>query len=232
MAGYTISDKLMAAAIEDRGTPHPWPVIPADRTALVVIYMQNYFMAPSSQGEAETARDIVPSINRLAAAMRQRGGRVVWVQTTTTDTRHSWSVRHELLSPERAEIRLQAMEFAAEGFALWPTLDVRPEDVSVVKTLYSAFAPGSSDLPARLKSEGVEYVLIAGTYTNVCCQASAQDAMMLNFRTVMVPDCNAASSPEAHTAALDNFFEFFGDVLNADEVIARLQLSKTKAAAA
>jgi nicotinamidase-related amidase len=51
------------------------------------------------------------------------------------------------------------------------------------------------------------------------------------FSTVMVPDCNAASTPEAHAAALDNFFEFFGDVLNTDEVIARLETSKKTAAA-
>jgi|SRR5580704_1236974 nicotinamidase-related amidase len=231
MADYTISDKLMAIAVDERGTPHPWPVIPANRAILVVIDMQNYFMAPGSQGEAESGREIVSSINRLAAAMRERGGRVVWVQTTTTNTRRSWSVRHELLSPKRAEVRLQAMEFGADGFALWPTLDVRPEDLNIVKTLYSAFAPGSSDLPARLKNDGIEYVLIAGIYTNVCCQASAQGAMMHNFRTIMVSDCNASSSQEAHTAALDNFFEYFGDVLNTNEVIARLEAKRSTAAA-
>jgi isochorismate hydrolase len=110
-------------------------------------------------------------------------------------------------------------------------LDVRPEDLNIVKTLYSAFAPGSSDLPARLKNDGIEYVLIAGIYTNVCCQASAQGAMMHNFRTIMVSDCNASSSQEAHTAALDNFFEYFGDVLNTNEVIARLEAKRSTAAA-
>lgn len=231
MVDYTLAEKLIAGAIEARGTLHPWRNFPADRTALVVIDMQNYFMAPSSQGEAATARDIVPSINRLAGVVRERGGRVIWVQTTTTNTRASWSVRHELLSPERADIRLRAMELGAEGFELWQTLDIRTEDARIIKTLYSAFVQGSSDLPIRLKNDGIEYVLIAGTYTNVCCQASAQDAMMLNFRTIMVSDCNAASSPEAHAAALDNFFEFFGDVLNTDEVIARLEPSKKTAAA-
>ena len=231
MAEYKISDQLLKVVLEDRGVPHPWRRIPAERSAFVVVDMQNYFMAPSSQGEAATARDIVPAINRLAKSLRERGGRVVWVQTTTTNTRAAWSVRHELLSSEKAEIRLQAMELGADGFALWPTLDIRPEDMRVIKTLYSAFAPGSSDLPARLRSEGVDHVLIGGTYTNVCCQASAQDAMMQNFRTIMVPDCNAASTPGAHAAALDNFFEFFGDVLSTDEVIASLKPGRKTAAA-
>jgi len=231
MAKYSISEKVAAATVEDRGRPHPWPNIPADRAALVVIDMQDYFMAPTSQAEAATARDIVPSINRLANALRERGGRVIWVQTTTRDTRLSWSVRHELLTPERAEIRLKAMELGAKGFELWPSLDIHAEDTRIIKTLYSAFVQGSSDLTTRLRKDGIEYVLIAGTYTNVCCQTSAQDAMMLNFRTIMVSDCNAGSSPEAHAAALDNFFEFFGDVLDTDEVIARLEAGKRTAAA-
>ena len=123
-----LPDALIAAAIADRGKAHPWDTIPVARTALIVIDMQNYFVAPSSQGEAETARDIVPAINRLAAALRERGGRVIWIQNTTTNTREAWSVRHELLSPEKAETRLAAMELDAEGFQLWPTLDVRAED--------------------------------------------------------------------------------------------------------
>jgi ureidoacrylate peracid hydrolase len=231
MAEYSISEKVIAATMEDRGRPHPWPSIPAERAVLVVIDMQDYFMAPTSQGESAAARDIVPSINRLAGALRERGGRIIWVQTTTRDTRQSWSVRHELLTPERAEIRLQAMEPGAKGFELWPSLDVHEEDSRVLKTRYSAFVQGSSDLATRLRNDGIEYVLIAGTYTNVCCQASAQDAMMLNFRTIMVSDCNAGSSPEAHAAALDNFFEFYGDVLNIDEVIDRLETHKKTVAA-
>lgn len=223
MADYKISDQLLKVVLEDRGRPHPWHEIPTERCAFVVIDMQNYFVAPNSQGEAETARDIVPSINRLARAIRERGGRIVWVQTTTTNTRTPWSVRHELLTPEKAEIRLQAMELNADGFGLWPTLDVQPEDERVIKTLYSVFVQGSSNLHIQLRDQGIEYVLIGGTYTNVCCQTSAQDAMMLNFRTVMVSDCNAASTPAAHAAALNNFFEFFGDVLSTDEVIASLK---------
>jgi ureidoacrylate peracid hydrolase len=132
----------MAAAIADRGKVHPWDAIPVARTALVVIDMQNYFVAPNAQGEAETARDIVPAINRLAAALRERGGRVIWMQNTTTDTREKWSVRHELLPPEKAETRLAAMELGAEGYQLWPTLDVRADDTRIGEEGLFGFHPG------------------------------------------------------------------------------------------
>ena len=50
------------------------------RTALVVIDMQNFFVA-----EVETARSICPGINRLAAALRARGGVVARVLPTVAD---------------------------------------------------------------------------------------------------------------------------------------------------
>lgn len=231
MTDYAISEKLVAAAIADRGKAHAWDKIPISQTALVVIDMQNYFVSPDSQGQTNPAQAVVPEINRLATAMRELGGAVIWIQNTTTNTRKAWSVRHELLSPAKAEYRLAAMEIGAEGYQLWPTLEVRPEDTMLVKKFYSAFAHGSSDIVATLRAKGIEFVLIAGTYTNVCCQASAQDAMMLNFRTIMVSDCNAGSTPETHAAALDNFFEFFGDVLSVDEVLERLEAPTQTAAA-
>jgi ureidoacrylate peracid hydrolase len=231
MTAYAISETLVAAAIADRGKAHPWDTIPVSKTALVVIDMQNYFVSPDSHGHTNPAQGIVPAINRLAATMRELGGNVIWIKNTTTNTRQAWSVRHELLSPAKAEYRLAAMEVGADGYQLWPTLEVRPDDTLLIKKFYSAFAQGSSDIVATLKAKGIDFVLIAGTYTNVCCQASAQDAMMLNFRTIMVSDCNAGSTPETHAAALNNFFEFFGDVLSVDEVLDRLEAPTQTAAA-
>jgi len=75
MTDYTISEKLVAAAIADRGKAHPWDRFPIAKTALVVVDMQNYFVAPDSQGQPNPAQGIVPSINRLAAAMRALGKR-------------------------------------------------------------------------------------------------------------------------------------------------------------
>jgi ureidoacrylate peracid hydrolase len=231
MAEYAIPDDLISRAADVRGKPHPWDEIAARRAAFVVIDMQNYFVAPDSQGGAAAAPAIVPAINRLARAMRDAGGRVIWVQTTTTGTWDSWSVRHETQTLERARIRMEAMERGAEGFELWPELEALPNDARVVKTPYSAFLPGTCDLVPLLRRHGIDFVLIGGTYTNVCCQASAQDAMMLNFRSIMVADCNAGSSPESHAAALNNFYEFFGDVLTVDQVVARLKPGSASVAA-
>jgi ureidoacrylate peracid hydrolase len=65
-------------------------------------------------------------------------------------------------------------------------------------------------------------VLITGTVTNVCCESSARDAMMTNFKTVMVSDANAAMTMAEHNASLVAFYAIFGDVMDTDFVIQRL----------
>ena len=80
-----------------------------------------------------------------------------------------------------------------------PTLDdVQPEDEIVKKYRYSGFLPGTSDLADRLRARGFDTVLITGTVTNVCCESSARDANMMNFRTIMVSDGNAALTQAEH----------------------------------
>ena len=66
-------------------------------------------------------------------------------------------------------------------------------------------------------------MLITGTLTNVCCESSARDAMMLNFKTVMVSDANAARSDAEHNATLATFYAVFGDVMDTAYLIERLE---------
>ncbi|HEU0155043.1 MAG TPA: isochorismatase family protein, partial [Stellaceae bacterium] len=59
--------------------------------------------------------------------------------------------------------------------------------------------------------------------TNVCCESSARDANMTNFRTIMVSDGNAANSRDEHDASLTAFYNTFGDVMDTGMVIACLE---------
>ena len=99
---------------------------------------------------------------------------------------------------------------------------MRPEDEVVQKYRFSAFVQGASDLPQRLRAQGYDTVLITGTVTNVCCESTARDAMMLNFRTIMVTDGNAAVTDEDHNASLIAFYLTFGDIMSTDRLIACL----------
>ncbi len=105
-----------------------------------------------------------------------------------------------------------------------------PSDVQVRKYRFSAFLPGASELPALLRARGFDTVLITGTVTNVCCESSARDAMMRNFRVVMVSDANAAITPEEHDASLIALYLTFTDLMDTDMIVARLAHPKVLAA--
>jgi ureidoacrylate peracid hydrolase len=232
MHELSIPPHVLERVIRRAGRPHPFDVIEPAKTALVVIDMQNYFMKPGFQGEVPMARKIVPTVNRLAAATRELGGHVVWVRNTTSGTRESWSVLHDWLqTPDRRDRRYASMELGQEGHALWGELDARPEDAQIVKKRFSAFIQGSSDIEAYLRGRGIDTLLIGGTATQVCCESSARDAMMLNFKVIMVPDALATYSDEEQNISLRAFYSNFGDLQTADQAIASLKRGLGQAAA-
>jgi len=96
-------------------------------------------------------------------------------------------------------------------------------DLRVTKNRYSALISGSSSLQTVLKEKNIDTLLIAGTKTNVCCECTARDAMMLDFKVVMLSDCTAALSDEEHLATLENMIQQFGDVLTSDEALRLLK---------
>ena len=161
------------------------------------------------------------------------GGHVIWIQNSTNDTWESWSVYHHyLMTPDRAKRRYESMDEAAEGHKLFPALDVRPEDTKMVKKRFSAFIQGSSDIERALRARGLDTVLVAGTATQVCCESTARDACMLNYKTLMIADANATSSDELHNASLNAFHMNFGDVQTVDEVLESLKHGAGSSAAA
>jgi len=151
---------------------------------------------------------------------------VIWIQTCSDGAAEFWSHHHaQMMTPERSARRLRELSREHAGFRLADGLDARPEDPRVIKRTFSALAPGSSSLDETLKSLGIKTVLIGGVATNVCCESTARDAMMMNYATIMVDDALAAVTPEEHTQSLHNWMLFFGDVLSASEVMERLTSS-------
>ncbi len=224
MNGITFPPSIIERVVARRGAEHIFSDIDPKRTALVVVDLQNAFMDDEvGHAVCPAARDIVPNVNRLAAATRAAGGAVFWIKNTFDDTcLTEWSVMQDLSTPEARARRAAAMSENTKGHELWPTLDVRPNDEIVKKYRFSAFLPGASDLPARLRSRGFDTVLITGTVTNVCCESSARDAMMSNFRVIMVSDGNAAMTQAEHEASLTAFYLTFGDVMDTDMIMASL----------
>ena len=232
MHTFRMPEEVISRVVARVGRAHPFDKLEASRTALVVVDMQNYFLKPGYLGEVPRARDIVPAVNRFAADLRARGVHVIWVRNASNGTRENWSVYHEwLMSREFCDRRYATLDVDHEGHQLWAELDVKPDDGQIVKKRLSAFIQGSSDLESYVRSRGIDTLLIGGTATNVCCDVTARDAMMLNFKVVMVPDVLATWTDAEHNATLANFYTIFGDVQTCAEVLASLSRGQPATAA-
>ena len=220
MHEVAIRREIIERVLARRGRLHLFDRLDAKRTALLVIDMQNAFVAPGAPIEVPGARDIVPGINRLAVELRRRGVPVIWV---VHENSGDWTNFFDVfVRPENRARAAQALSAGSELQKLWAELSVAPGDLKVAKNRYSALIAGASDLGTLLKQRGIDTLLIAGTKTNVCCECTARDAMMLDYKVVLLCDCTAALSDEEHLATLENVIQQFGDVMTADDALALL----------
>jgi ureidoacrylate peracid hydrolase len=228
MHKIAIPDSIIAQVKAQRGRLNRYDRLIGEKTALVVIDLQNVFMLPGMPVEVPTAREIVPNVNTLAAAMRQAGGKVVWVKMCLEGQTEAWSVFFE---GDTRRGTLSELTPGAHGFELYAGLDVKSDDAVIVKRRYSAFIQGSSDIDRHLREARIDTIVIVGTLTNVCCESSARDAMMLNYRLLFVSDGNAALSDAEHNATLATILRVFGDVATTDEVVTLLSAQSREQAA-
>lgn len=215
-----IRKEIIDRVMERRGRLHVFERLDAHRTALIVIDMQNAFVAKDAPVEVPAARDIVPTINRLAAELRKHRVPVIWVCHQNEAGGRDWErFFGSFVAPQNRTRAAQALTAGDPLQRIYPELDVAPGDLATTKNRYSALIGQSSDLGSILKKHGIDTLLIAGTKTNVCCECTARDAMMLDYKVVMLSDCTAALSDEEHRATLENVIQQFGDVMTADEVL-------------
>lgn len=226
MHDIEIRQEIVDRVLARRNRYHLFDTLDPARTALVVIDMQNTFVEEGAPAEVPKSRDICGNINALTGELRALGVRIIWVtHANTSDGGGSdWGGFFDNFVD--ADIRQRTIESLApgrHGQEIYPTLTVEDRDLRLFKNRYSALIPGASQLERVLRGYGITNLLMAGTKTNVCCEATARDAMMLDFNVVMVSDCLAALSDDEHRAALETFIQNFGDVMISAEVLAVLR---------
>ncbi len=145
---------------------------------------------------------------------------VIWVAHENRRDGRDWAGFFDaFVAPGRRADASAALSAGSELQKLFPALQVAAGDLRVAKNRYSALIGNSSSLEKILKQNEIDTLLIAGTKTNVCCECTARDAMMLDYKVVLLSDCTAALSDDEQRATLENVIQQFGDVLTANEVL-------------
>jgi isochorismate hydrolase len=110
--------------------------------------------------------------------------------------------------------------YGSRPWELNSELNPSSSELVLDKNRYSAFH--DSDLDGWLRQRGVEDVIISGVMTNCCCETTAREAFVRDYRVFFVADATATVNEELHLASLKNLAYGFSYVVETEELIRRL----------
>jgi len=206
-----IPEDIVEKVFRRRGRLHAFPSIDAAKTALVVIDLDT-----GTGRDKANMEQVANNVNALADAIRAKGGVVAWVTTPIQKATENFRAVFGDVTTENYE---RMGKVGGEATELWPELKPMPHDIHTTKRGHSAFFPGKSPLNELLRAKGIEFVVIVGAVTNVCCEASARDAAELQYKVIMVSDALIGQSLELDRATLTTFFRCYGDVRPATSIV-------------
>lgn len=207
-----------------------------DRTALLVVDMQNAFASPGGMLDlagidVRPAAGAVANTRLVCEAARAAGVPVVYLtigyppDRSTAGGPDSPNPEKELalrLMRERPELRGKLLTFGTWDFGVVDALAPKPDDTVIVKSRYSGFH--GTALDSILRSRGVRNLLFTGIASNVCVESTLRDAYFLEYWPVLVADATMpAGPPEVQFATEFNVRTFFGWVTDAEDLATALR---------
>lgn len=177
---------------------------------LLIIDMQNDFIAKGAPIECPGGRDIIPRIQVLKAWANDNGIPIVYTQETHRKQKVDFGLELERSEPEHC------VE-GTPGIRIVEALKPDERDYVIRKPRYSAYY--QTDFELLLKGLKRKVVIIVGAATNVCVYASALETQQRDMYAVVVSDCVAGTSVELHEAFLKNIDYVIGDVVESGELM-------------
>jgi isochorismate hydrolase len=185
--------------------------------ALLVVDMQNAFIHADGPIYLPAGAAVVDKIAAVAHAFRAAGRPVFY-------TRHA-----EDPAGGNAGMMARWWENSSPQEGTWEAAIFEgraPQagDVVIPKIRYNAFI--ATDLEQRLREARVEDLVVTGVMANLCCETTARDAFMRDYRVFFAADGTAAPSLAFHRGTLLNLAYGFAYVLTCDDLVAMVRGGK------
>lgn len=184
-----------------------------EKSALLVIDMQKFFLDPASPSFTCGGLAILPVLRGLIQAFRRQQRPVIF-------TRH---VHH----PDHIDSGLMGWWWQGMCVEGTPESEIHadlaplPREKVVLKHRYSAFY--NTDLETVLRCLQVEDLVVTGIMTNMCCESTARDAYYRDHRVFFLADGTGSITEEMHVASLLNLAFGFAHVTRAGQILRSLE---------
>jgi ureidoacrylate peracid hydrolase len=209
--------------------PYQCDIIDPARTVMVVVDMQNDFVAEGAKLRSAQAAAMVPRLARTLKTCRDKGIRVIYTAHVHRRDGSDMGLYDDLYSPIADR---SSLVDGTPGVEIFKDLAPAPGEHIVKKHRYSAFF--ATDLDLILRELGITTVVISGTTTENCCHATARDAMFHNYKVVFLSDATgtfdypdvgqgAMSAEEVHRATLTILAFSTAHVMTVAEFLARVK---------
>jgi len=196
-----------------------WPITKTN-TALIVVDMQNIWVHPRGARYLSMSEDIVPKIQELLRFCHSKRVPVFYLHTTKRRDLADVGIFADI-KPQTHDADDEWSNFEGTiGAEFYEPVKPGADDVTVKKFRYSGFY--GTQLENLLRAMGRDTIAITGVATNVCCDSTARDGAMRDFKVLFLSDCNASFSREEQEATLNNFDKHFGVVMDSKTLIAKL----------
>ncbi|MFC1848124.1 cysteine hydrolase family protein [Chloroflexota bacterium] len=163
-------------------------------------------------------RNVVQKAKPVLDAARKVGIPVIHVVLQFREGHPELSSRNRMLG-----IMKQLGLFVAgqEETKIAEALGPEKGDIIVNRPRVNAFY--NSDLQSVLSSLEVDTLVLMGIATNWVVEATARHAADADYRVIVLEDCCASMSVEAHDFAVANVFGIIADIMTSDEFLANLK---------
>jgi nicotinamidase-related amidase len=199
--------------------------IKPSETALIVVDLQEDFVHPSRPMCVPEAYRQIPRVKALIQGCRDLKVPVIFTEhTIAQDCAGSYYEYWD-------QIADGAVKEGAPGTRVYHELAPQPQDRIInVKHTYDSFA--GTDLDYILRDLGVKTVIISGTLTNFCCEATARGAFALHYNVVFGSDVCATQNAFQHEATIRTMRYGFARVLDHQTMLKLMRSGDTMYAAA
>ncbi len=198
------------------------------RTVMIVVDMQNDFVANGAKLQSGQAAAMAPRLAETLQACRDKGIRVVYTAHVHRPDRSDMGLYDDLYPPIDDG---SALVDGTAGAEIFPVLAPAPGEHVIKKHRYSGFF--ATDLDLILREWGIDTVVISGTTTENCCHATARDAMFHNYRVAFLSDATgtfdypdvgqgALPAEQVHSATLTILAFSTAHVMTTDEFLSRV----------
>lgn len=163
--------------------PYRFDRIDPRKTAMIVVDMQNDFVAEGAKLQSRQAHAMVPKLAATLRFCREQGIRVVYTAHVHRKDGCDMGLYDDLYPPIADR---SSLVDGTPGVEIYGELAPAPGEHVIKKHRYSAFF--ATDLDLILREWGITSVVVSGTTTENCCHATARDAMFHNYKVAFLAD--------------------------------------------